>query len=232
MDVTSREGQGASRPARPQRPERAFVKAQRHSRNVRILKVALPVAALVMVAAFAGVSYLRSATETPLDIGGVGFEGGELVMDNPELDGFTADDLPYRMTASRAIQAVGKDSAIRLEEIRARVPIDESNWASIDAATGTYDRQRNLLDINSPVMLETTSGIVARLDSAMVDIATSELTTDKPVEIELDGTHIAADSLKAEKGGKVLVFKDRVRVNILPSRLRNSRQVSARTEAE
>ncbi|MHA7884454.1 MAG: LPS export ABC transporter periplasmic protein LptC, partial [Nitratireductor rhodophyticola] len=68
--------------------------------------------------------------------------------------------------------------------------------------------------------------IVATLDSAEIDTENSSLASSKPVEIELEGTKIAADSFAAEDGGKVFVFDKRVRVTIDPSRLRETASAS------
>lgn len=208
----------------------AFFRARRHSRRVRVLKFVLPLVALLIAAVFVGYSILSSSGVVNVDIGLPTVEDGNLVMSNPKLDGFNADDQPYKMTAARATQAIGGGSEIRLEKISAEVPIDAKTKASIEAATGTYDQQRNRLDIDSPLTLTTTSGIVARLQSADVDINTNEISTADPVDVDMKGTHIAAESLVTRKGGDVFVFKDRVRVTIEPSVLRREEAEKASAE--
>ena len=205
---------------RSERGADAFVRAQRHSRMVRRLKIVLPTLAVVIMIAFIGYSILASSVGGSVSMGTPSLEGGDLVMANPKLDGFTKDDLPYKMSAARAKQSLGGGNSIELEDIQARLPIDDSNWASINAAAGVFDKDDNTLNITSSVTLETTSGIVARLQSAKVDIAAKKLSTQDPVEIELDGTRIAAESMQATEGGKVLTFSDRVRVQIDPSQIR------------
>lgn len=225
--------QAAGLPPSPiERNERgadAFARARRHSRRVRLLKIILPTLAVGMTTAFIGYSILASSVGGLASIGTPSLEGGDLVMANPKLDGFTKDNLPYNMSAARAKQSLNGGSSIELEEIQARLPIGEGNWASINAATGTFDKDDNTLDITSNVTLETTSGIVARLQSAKVDIAAKKLSTKKPVEIELDGTRIAAESMQATEGGKILMFSDRVRVQIDPSQIRRE---SAQAQGE
>src|SRR5690606_5883037 len=119
---------------------------------------------------------------------------------------------------------------IHLEMIRAQVPMNADTEATIEAAKGILDRESNTLDINSPLTLTTTSGIVARLQSAAVDINAKELSTDDPVKVNMKGTRIAANSLETAKGGKVFVFKDRVSVTIEPSRLKQARAAAGGSE--
>lgn len=209
----------SGRPGARSRGDRAFRRARRHSLQVRVLKIALPAAALAIGLGFIGYSYLASSGVEAVDIGSVSFDDGSLVMDAPKLEGFTKDNLRYEMTAARARQALGDSSAIALEEIDAEVPIDAGTRARISAAAGLYDRTANTLDITDGMTLRTTSGIVARLKSASVDIDAGALSTDDPVEIELDGARIAAQSMRVDDGGKVLRFERRVRVDISPGRL-------------
>ncbi|EKF20064.1 LPS export ABC transporter periplasmic protein LptC [Nitratireductor pacificus] len=205
-----------------ERDDAAFARAARHSDRVRLLKFLLPALAAVISIAFVGYSFFASAPRGAVDLASASIEGGSLVMSSPELNGFTNDDLPYKMTAERARQKIGGQDIIELEGIRAHVPVDKETFATIEAADGVYNRGENRLDIDSPISLKTTSGITAILQSAQIDIEGSSLESSKPVEIELDGTRIAADSFAASEGGKVFVFDKRVRVTIDPSQVRQT----------
>ncbi|TKA98609.1 MAG: LPS export ABC transporter periplasmic protein LptC, partial [Mesorhizobium sp.] len=93
------------------------------------------------------------------------FADGKLVMANPKLNGFTKQNLPYSMTALRAIQDVSKQGIIDLEGIKAKLPIAADNTAAIDATHGTYDRDGNTLSLTSDVTVSTTDGVVAKFKS-------------------------------------------------------------------
>ncbi|WP_367716315.1 LPS export ABC transporter periplasmic protein LptC [Nitratireductor sp. GISD-1A_MAKvit] len=205
-----------------ERGAEAFALASRHSRRVRLLKRILPALAIAITVLFAGYSYVFTGGGGAIDLASASIEGGSLVMSSPELNGFTNDDRPYKMTAERARQKLGGEDVIELEGIRAHVPVDADNFATIQASEGIYDRDNNRLDITSRISLRTTSGITATLDSAEIDIEKSSLASSNPVEIELDGTKIAADSFAARDGGKVFVFDKRVRVTIDPSQIRET----------
>lgn len=194
----------------------AFRRAQDHSRRVRLLKLALPVVSLLIIAAFFGYSWLMTPGSVSVDVTGTAYADGKLVMANPKLDGYTKENLPYSMTATRAIQDVQNTSQIQLEEIEARLPIDDKNTASVVAAKGTYDNVKNTLVIDSAIKMTTTDGMVAEFTSANVDMAGGSLKTDKPVKITMNRTEIQADSMDVIDNGKVMVFERRVRVNIAP----------------
>jgi len=205
---------------REQRVEEAFSKARRHSSRVRMLKFVLPVAALAMIAAFAGKTWLATPGNVPFDLGSLAIEGGRLVMSDPRLDGVTGSaDRPYTMTATRAIQDIGTNGRVDLEGIDARLPLDEKGWVNVTASSGVFNRDANRLDINSELTIIGDDGLKAVLQSASVDITAGNLDTPDPVDITLDGAHISADSMSVRDKGAVLIFENRVRMQIEGGRL-------------
>ena len=193
-----------------------FRRAERHSRRVRALKIWLPGLALLGVGGFVAWSFLSVPSVDGFAVQGSAITDGKLVMASPKLDGFTRDNLPYSMTALRAVQDLKQTGVITLEEIDAKVPLTADNTAQIVSRSGIYDSNKNTLVIDSAVTVTTTDGMVAKLLSADVDIAAGRMSTAKPVDIQLDGSHISADSLTVSENGKVLVFDRRVRVEIEP----------------
>ena len=158
----------------------AFARAQRHSRTVRVLKIALPLLAVIMAAVFVGYSYLMTPASVAVEADGSAISDGKLVMANPKLDGFTKDNRPYSMTAMRAIQDFQNEGIVHLEGISAKLPIDAENWATIDAESGVYDRDKNTLEMNSEVTVTTADGMTAKLKSASLDIGGGGMKTEIP----------------------------------------------------
>lgn len=202
------------------RAQAAFNSAQRHSGRVRALKLLLPVAAVALVALFVGKSWLSAPGGLSVNLVGTAIEGGRLVMADPKLDGFTADKRAYSMTAKRAIQDIGDDSRIDLEGIDARLPFDTSNWMTVAARTGVYDRAANKLDLGQEVRVVTDNGVEANLTSASVHIGTGIIHSDEPVSIVLAGARIDANALAIKENGAVVVFDKRVRMEIEPQKVR------------
>lgn len=204
----------------------AFGKAQRHSRKVRFLKVAVPVLAIAIAIAFPAYSYLVKPAPVPVKAEGQAFSDGKLVMANPKLDGFTKQNLPYSMKAVRAVQDVARQGVIELEGINAKLPVNDKVTASVDAARGVYDRDGNTLNLTGDVTVTTTDGMVAKFKSAFLEIGKGDMKTDQPVDISSNGSRVTSDSLTVQDGGKVLVFEKRVRVNLDPARLKTEQEKS------
>ncbi len=213
------------------RDDSAFRTAERHSRRVRWLKTVLPTVAVVGILAFVGWSYLSIPAIEGVSADGAAIADGKLVMANPKLDGHTKDNLPYTMTAARAIQDASKTGSILLEDIDARLPIDAKNTANVVAASGIYDNEKNTLKIDSDIKVTTTDGMVASFKSADVDMAAGSLSTQEPVKISLNRTQIEADTMSVTENGKVMVFERRVRVNISPEPGAKSTARSGDTDA-
>lgn len=191
-----------------------FRAAQRHSVRVRVLKTALPVAAVAVAAVFSWYTFLATPS-TPVKVEmNAGGESGKLVMDSPQLAGYTKDNRPYSMTATRATQDAKNSGAISLEGISAELPVGQNGTARIEATSGIYDNANGRLQLDKDFTVTTNEGLRAVLQSADVNLQSGQVTTDKPVDIRNGGTHILADKMQVRESGKVLIFENRVRMTI------------------
>jgi lipopolysaccharide export system protein LptC len=209
----------------------AFGLARRHSRRVRVLKFAVPLIAAVIAVAFPVYSYLAAPVSISVQADGSAFADGKLVMANPKLNGFTKQNLPYSLTALRAIQDVGKQGIIDLEGINAKLPISADNVASVNATRGIYNRDGNTMNLTSDVTVTTTDGIEAKFKSVFLDMGKGTMKTDDPVDVSRGGSRITADSMSVQDNGKVLVFENKVRVNIDPASLKAAEAKSGESNA-
>lgn len=198
----------------------AFGRAERHSRTVRRLKIALPVAAIAMIAGFAGLSVLSTPTAISVEDQGSDVADGKLVMANPKLEGFTKDGRPYSMVAGRAIQDFDQQGIVKLEAIDATMPVDKDNWARVQTESGIYNRNDNTLDAKTDIVVTTSDGMIAKLKSAFLDINNGNLKTSDPVDIQANGATITAGSMAILDNGKRIIFETRVRMNIDPESMK------------
>jgi lipopolysaccharide export system protein LptC len=162
---------------------------------------------------------------------GTAFSNGKLVMANPKLNGFTKQKLPYSLTASRATQDVGKQGIIDLEGINAKLPVASDNVVAVDAAHGIYDRDNNTMNLTSDVSVTTTDGLVAKFKSVFLDMGKGSMKTDNPVDVSRGGSRITADSMSVEDNGRLVVFENRVHVDIDPASLKAAEAKSGEQNA-
>lgn len=209
----------------------AFDRARRHSRRVRVLKWAVPLTAALIAIAFPVYSYLAAPVSISIQADSTGFSNGKLVMSNPRLNGFTKQKQPYSMTALRAIQDVSTQGIIELEGIDAKVPVAPDNVVAVKASRGTYDRNGNTMNLNSEVTITATGGLQAKFKSVFLDMGKGTMKTDDPVDVSRGGARITAESMSVQDNGKVLIFENKVRVNIDSAALKAAEANSGETNA-
>jgi lipopolysaccharide export system protein LptC len=213
----------AARQSAPQPPQTRsaseFASAERHSRRVRLIKLALPLAALFGIGFFSAATFLVSADTAPPPASPVTMNDGRIVMAKPKLEGFTADKRPYKMTAERAIQDSAKANVVELQQITADLPFGRDATATLTADAGLLDNVSSLLELTDNIKLVTSDGMTVKLSAAKIDIAKNSVSSDKPVDIDMDGSHLTAESMQIMDGGKIMKFERKVRMNIAKAKL-------------
>src|SRR5438128_3419812 len=105
--------------------EARFAVAARHSRMVRVLRIAVPAIVLLAMAAIVAVSVFNPfrmlLPKLPVDIGNLVVSGTKITMEAPHLTGFSADRRPYDMWAKSATQDLTDPDHVELETLRAKV---------------------------------------------------------------------------------------------------------------
>ena len=199
----------------------AYRLATRHSRRVRLLKIALPAVALLIGAVFAVVSIVRTYLPANLQMESATIEDGKIVMRNPAIAGRNDDGVSYSMKAERALQDMKQPDVIALENIVAKMPVNEKTVAEVLAKTGVYDRGKNLLDMTAPFTINLNNGLTAAFKSANLDVNGGTMTTGEPVTITSPSASIVAQSLRMTDKGRVIVFDGKVVVDLDPAAVRN-----------
>ena len=109
--------------------EARFAAAARHSRMVRILRVAVPAAVVLAMAGVVGVSIFNPfrmlLPKMPVDIGNLVVSGTKITMESPHLAGFSTDQRPYEMWAKAAIQDLTDPDHVELKTLRAKVMMED-----------------------------------------------------------------------------------------------------------
>ena len=196
--------------------ERALARARRHSRVVRVLRLSLPVLAVLTVLGFAAAVWVRAVVPENLALDGLTVEDGELVMTNPRLRGFDERDQPYSVDAERATQSVSNPERFRLERVDADVPMSDGRRVAIASDGATYDRDADLLVIPDAFTITVDDGTEAALEGGTVDIGAGTFESSGAVSITRPDASIAADALSIDQNAQSATFTGRVRVTIEP----------------
>ncbi len=105
--------------------EARFAIAARHSRMVRMLRVAVPAAVALSLAAIVAVSVFNPfrmlMPKLPLDMGNLVVSGTKITMESPHLAGYSTDRRPYELWAKTATQDVTDSDHVELKSLRAKL---------------------------------------------------------------------------------------------------------------
>ncbi len=198
--------------------EARFAIAARHSRMVRMLRVAVPTAVALSLAAMVAVSIFNPfrmlMPKLPLDMGNLVVSGTKITMESPHLAGYSADRRPYELWAKTATQDVTDPDHVELKTLRAKLLTADQSTVILDARTGLFDNKAQTLDLHKDIFLQTSSGYEARLSQAFVDMAKNTVTSDEHVDVKLTNGTLSADRLRIYGGGEVVRFEGNVVMNL------------------
>jgi lipopolysaccharide export system protein LptC len=200
---------------------RNYRQAARHSRRVRVLRLALPAIAALTVGAVLLVSWfnpLRALASLPIDPTRLGISGTTIRMESPRLSGFSRDNRPYELSAEAAAQDLTKPTQIELFGIRAKVGLADRNTVVIASKAGAFDANAQHLVLRDGIEIAATNGYAARLADAAVDVRRGTIVTENPVDVTLLNGSLKANRMEVRDSGNVVTFERGVSmILMLPS---------------
>jgi lipopolysaccharide export system protein LptC len=189
--------------------ELAFRSARRHSRAVRILRVAIPLAVVLGFTGIFLITYfnpLHMLAKLPIDVGNLVVSGTKITMEHPRLSGFTGDARAYELSADAAKQDLTKPDLIELRNIRAKVQMQDKSTVEVSATAGIYDSKGETLKLDQNIVLSSSTGYRGRLSEAMIDIRKGNVVSERPVEVELLQGTLNANRLEISDSGDLVRF--------------------------
>jgi len=192
-----------------------FAVAARHSRVVRVLRVAVPAAVGVAMTALLYISFeIRKVVDTGNVTGNVVISGRKITMETPHLTGFTPDQRPYDLVAKTAVQDLTDPDHVELNILRAKVLMEDQSTVTLNAKTGVFDTKQQQLELTKDILLTTSTGYEARLSRASVDMAKGTVSSDERVDVKLTNGTLSADHLRITDNGAVIRFEGNVVMNL------------------
>jgi lipopolysaccharide export system protein LptC len=198
--------------------ERAFRAARRHSRLVRVLRVAVPVAVGLVAIVAILVTYfnpLRMLAKLPINIGDLVVSGTRITMERPHLSGFTRDARGYELSADAAAQDLTKPDLVELSNIRAKVQMQDQSTLQMTAVTGIYNSKAETLRLDQDINLSSSTGYAGHLSEALVDIRKGHVVSNKPVQVKLLQGTLDANRLEIVDSGDLVRFDGDVNMMLM-----------------
>jgi len=210
--------------------ERAFRRARRHSRRVRMLRVAIPVVTVLVLGSIWFVTWLdplRLLVRLPVD-GKLVISGTKVTMQAPKLSGYTRDGRSYELTALAASQDITKPDIVELHNVRAKIEAEDKSVLNMRAADGIFDRKSGILTLGRDIVLTSTSGFEVQLSEAVIDTGSGEIVSNRPVEVKMLQGTLNANRLAVINAGEVINFDGGVVMDLVAGALESNRQEDSR----
>jgi lipopolysaccharide export system protein LptC len=196
-----------------------FAIAARHSRMVRILRIAVPAVVVLAMAGVVAISIFNPfralMKQLPIDMDNLVVSGTKITMEAPHMSGFTPDQRPYEVWAKTATQDLTDPDRVELKTPRAKVLQEDRSTVTMEARTGLFDTKANLLDLRKDIFLQSSTGYEARLSQALLDIGKGTVTSEEPVDVKLLNGTLTADRLRITEKGALVRFEGHVVMNLI-----------------
>ena len=189
--------------------DRLYRRAVRHSRFVRVVRIGLVAAVVLVLATLVVIDYMPlGGVHLPVGIATMVIDGTKITMQQPRLTGYTSDGRAYEFSAIAAAQDITKPDVVQLQQIRANMQMADKSTVNMWADTGTYNMKRDMLALNDNIRLVSTTGYEARLQRALINVRKGSVVSDTPVWVKLLDGDLNAKHLEITDKGDVLRFTD------------------------
>ncbi len=196
-----------------------FAIAARHSRLVRLLRIAVPLVVGLAMAGVVAISIFNPfralMKQLPVDMDNLVVSGTKITMESPHMSGFTPDQRPYEVWAKTATQDLNDPDRVELKTIRAKILQEDRSTVTLEARTGLFDTKAQLLDLRKDIFLQSSTGYEARLSQALLDIGKGIVTSEEPVDVKLLNGTLTADKLRITEKGALVRFEGHVVMNLI-----------------
>jgi lipopolysaccharide export system protein LptC len=193
------------------RPRGTMLDAERYTRFVTLMKRALPIAALVLLAAVAVYVFQpRQQDRVAMTFERVGEVANDLAMTKPRLSGTDAKGNPFVVTAERAVQLGHNSRRARLESVDADITLDKERWLNVTANNGIFDANARTLVLDGGISVFSDDGYELHTRSAHFDLKKGFAHGEKKVTGQGPLGTMSADRFEVDKTTQQIRLKGNV----------------------
>jgi lipopolysaccharide export system protein LptC len=189
-----------------------------YSRFVTMMKVLLPVIALVLIVLVVAWPYLK-INDARFNIGFTALKVGNVedpAMINPRFQGADKDRQTFSITADIAKNLLKGGKSVELEMPKADISLEDGSWLVLTAKSGIYVRQDETLTLNDQVNLFHDSGYEFRTESAVIDLTKGTASGTVSVAGQGPFGNLKAEGFHLVDKGKTIYFIGKSNLTIYP----------------
>ncbi|MCK5166912.1 MAG: LPS export ABC transporter periplasmic protein LptC [Rhodospirillaceae bacterium] len=190
-----------------------------HSRFVKMMKIALPLIAILLIALIIAWPYFGDNQDGfKIEFSSLKVAPGEHAgVDNARY--FGVDDLnrPYTISADLARFLDGPKGPISLEVPKADITMNDDTWLVMTSTQGKYDQQKKLLSLSGKVNLFHDMGYEMITDEIDINLAKNDAIGTKPVKGHGPFGELDASGVRIDKNNNTIFFIGKSRLLLFPS---------------
>ncbi|MDV7339471.1 LPS export ABC transporter periplasmic protein LptC [Terasakiella sp. A23] len=192
-----------------------------YSRFVQILKLLLPVIAVLLVIMIIIWPHLRADSKRF----SIGFSNIELSeakdpsMINARYTGTDSENQPFSVTADIAKRIDGDTQSILLELPKADITLSDGSWLVLTSDNGIFDRPTQYLELDGAVNLFHDSGYEMHTKTAGIDLANGSAEGHNPVVGQGPFGRIESEGFRLIDKGKTIIFTGKTSAKLYLNRI-------------
>lgn len=195
----------------------AFRRARWHTLWVRLLRVALPIAAVLMLSTY-GLSVRHSfgIGSGTLTTGPILLSTEKLTMEAPRYQGFNKDGSTYVMSAKSATQDLKRAGPIHLVEVDGVLMRQLQGHTRLKSPRGTFDEKANILVLHERVDIDGDDGLKVRMTEATLYLKENKVVSSKPVTVEMPTGRVRGNEMVLLQNTREVTFSNGAAARIEP----------------
>lgn len=189
----------------PVQREKVAQSVGQYSRFVSVMKIALPVAAGVLLLVVFGLPLFREQEERIRVAPAKDANGRALSMTNARYFGTDDKGRPYEVTAESVRQGTAGDKTVQLNQPKADIQSTNGAVISASAGAGVYDHDKQEIDLSGEVILDQAQG---KLRTSQAHIALKDGSARGNAKVTGEGNFgtLEASGFSYNKDDKVIRF--------------------------
>jgi lipopolysaccharide export system protein LptC len=188
---------------------------------VRVMKVVLPAAALVMTTLVLTWSYFSPDRDKfRIGFAETGEAEDDVSMLNARLAGADSKNQPFNISADKVHNLMPGSEQMTLEAPAADILLADGSWVMARADLGEYRTKEMSLDLIGSVKLFHDSGYEFRTSRATVDLSGAVVSGTDPVQGQGPLGELTAQGFQVADHGKSIVFHGKARLLLYPNAMK------------
>lgn len=190
---------------------------ERYSRFVAIMRRALPLAAVALMAAvlvYALQPRQENRQRVAMTFERLGIVNDDLAMMKPRLSGTDDEGDPYVVTAEEAVQDKQNSRRATLKTVEGDVTLKNGSWITTLAPSGILDARNRRLALNGAISVYSDSGYEIHTTAANVDMRTAIITGSNTVTGQGPLGTFRADRFRVDRRARMVFLYGNVHMTI------------------